>query len=322
MSIEEELAPEPGGRPAIQGTGVAEVLAGLRARPRRIPPKYFYDERGSALFEQICGLPEYYLTRTETAILERHAGEMAARIGAEALVVEYGSGTSSKTRLLLERLERPVAYVPVDISSEPLLAAARRLAMAYPALEVLPLCADFTQPFTLPPTLRAPRRRLAFFPGSTLGNFDRGPATALLRGMRNLAGHDGALLIGIDLVKAPAVLVRAYDDAAGVTAAFNLNLLTHLNRALGTDFDVRAFRHEACWVPAHERIEMHLVSLRRQAVRLGRESIALGEGERIVTEHCHKYTRASFAALAGAAGWRVEHAWQDEAGQFSVQLLR
>jgi len=300
---------------------VEQVLAGLRATPKRLSPAYLYDRRGSQLFEAICELPEYYLTRTETGILAQFADEMAACIGERALLLEPGSGSSRKTRLLLDALPDLAAYVPVDISRSHLLAAARAVQAAYPRLEVLPVCADFTQRYTLPALRRPSARVVVFFPGSTLGNFDAPEAVRLLERMRHNAGEGGGLLVGIDLAKDPAILERAYNDHAGVTAAFNMNLLVRLNRELAADFDPGSFRHEAVWVPAESRIEMHLVSLRAQTVHLVDARVQFAAGERLVTEHCHKYTAESFATQARAAGWTPRRAWTDTQGYFSVQYL-
>lgn len=300
---------------------VEQVLAGLRSTPKRLSPAYLYDQRGSQLFEAICELPEYYLTRTETGILARYAAEMAECIGEQALLLEPGSGSSRKTRLLLDALTDLAAYVPVDISRTHLLEAAHALQAAYPRLEVLPVCADFTQGFTVPPSRRPPSRVVVFFPGSTLGNFDAPEAIRLLELMRRAAGAGGGLLVGVDLAKDPAVLERAYNDAAGVTAAFNLNLLVRLNRELAADFDPGSFRHEAVWMPAQSRIEMRLVSAHRQSVHLAGESVEFAAGERLVTEHCHKYSAESFASQARTAGWTPRRSWRDARGYFSVQYL-
>lgn len=307
---------------------VEDVLSGLQSTPKRLAPIYFYDERGSQLFDEICELPEYYITRTETAILERHAAQIADCIGENALLLELGSGASTKTRLLLDRLPNLAAYVPVDISRTHLLAAAQRIASAYPQLEVLPACADFTQPFTLPKPRRAPSRVVVFFPGSTIGNFDVTAAVELMKIMGTLAAprrgtrmRGGGLVIGFDLVKDPAVLERAYDDAAGVTAEFNLNVLRRLNRELGADFHLNRFRHQAVWVPEASRIEMRLVSTRQQTVTIAGESISFAANEPITTEHCHKYTDELFAVLAGAAGWKARQTWEDEHHAFHVQYL-
>ena len=313
---------------------VADVLRGLQGEPKRLSPTYFYDERGSQLFDEICDLPEYYITRTETRILERHAQEIADRIGENALLVELGSGASTKTRLLLDRLPDLAAYVPVDISRTHLMAAAQRIASAYPGLEVLPACADFTQAFPLPRSRRTPSRVVVFFPGSTIGNFDPPAAIELMKVMRRIATgaatarlgsspvtSAGGLVIGFDLVKDPAILERAYDDSAGVTAEFNLNVLRRLNRDLGADFDLQAFRHEAIWVPEANRIEMRLVSRVAQTVTIAGEALSFAADERIVTEHCHKYTPGLFAAQAGAAGWGARQTWADERNYFNVQYL-
>ena len=306
---------------------VEDVLGGLRASPKRLSPTYFYDERGSQLFDEICELPEYYITRTETAILERHAAAIAACVGPEALLVELGSGASTKTRLLLDELPDLAAYVPVDISRSHLMAAAHRIADAYPGLEVLPACADFTRPFALPKSRRLPARVVVFFPGSTIGNFDPPAAIELMKVMRTLvtprlgSHRAGGLVIGFDLQKDPAILERAYDDSAGVTAEFNLNVLRRLNRDLGANFDLEAFRHQALWVPQASRIEMRLISTKRQRVTIAGELISFETDEAIITEHCHKYTPASFAAQAAAAGWASRQTWADAREYFQVQYL-
>ena len=298
-----------------------DVLAGLRSTPKRLSPAYLYDRRGSQLFDAICEQPEYYLTRTETAILARHAPEMAACSGERALLLEPGSGSSRKTRLLLDALPDLAAYVPVDISRSHLLEAARAVQAAYPRLEVLPVCADFTQGIMLPSPRRRPFRVVVFFPGSTLGNFDAPEAVRLLERMRRTAGAGGGLLVGVDLVKDPAILEQAYNDAAGVTAAFNMNLLARLNRELAADFALGCFRHEAVWVPSESRIEMHLVSVCAQAVHIAGERVEFAVGERLVTEHCHKYTGQSIATQGRAAGWAALRSWTDPRGHFSVHYL-
>jgi L-histidine N-alpha-methyltransferase len=314
---------------------VADVLRGLKGTPKRLSPMYFYDERGSQLFDEICELPEYYITRTETDILRTHARAIAACIGPNALLVEFGSGASTKTRLLLDELPDLAAYVPVDISRTHLMAAAQRIKAAYPHLEVLPACADFTQPFTLPKPGRTPTRVVVFFPGSTIGNFDPPAAIQLMKVMRRIAGAGsqarigtvspssaiGGLVIGFDLVKDPAVLERAYDDAAGVTAEFNLNVLRRLNRDAGANFDLEAFRHQAIWVPEARRIEMRLISDRDQTVSIAGERLSFAADEPIITEHCHKYSPDSFADLAAAAGWSGQQVWTDAREYFHVQYL-
>jgi dimethylhistidine N-methyltransferase len=295
-----------------------EGLARLR---KTLPCKHFYDERGSRLFEAICDTPEYYPTRTELSILEAHAGEMADRVGAGCLLVEYGSGSSRKTRLLLDRLRDPAGYVPIDISRGALAASAGRLAAAYPQLEVLPVCADYTEAIELPHPRRAPARRAVFFPGSTIGNFTPPEAQRFLARMARVAGPGGGVLIGVDLRKSRSVLERAYDDAAGVTAAFNRNLLVRLNRELGADFELEGFRHASVWNEAAGRVEMHLVSERDQVVQVAGRSFRFAAGETIHTENSYKYSLAGFAALAAGARLAVRRVWTDPRAWFSVQWL-
>lgn len=299
----------------------AEILAGLTASPKTLPCKYFYDERGSELFDAICELPEYYLTRTELDIMQSHAAEIATVLGSRVLLVEPGSGTSAKTRLLLDKLHWPCAYVPVDISREHLIKAADQLNRHYPDLEVLPVCADFSQAFALPAPHHPAARTLIYFPGSTIGNFEPDATVALLKQLLRLAGCKGALLIGVDLNKDRTLLEAAYNDVAGVTAAFNLNLLARLNRELGSDFDVSRFRHRAVFNPAEGRIEMHLDSLENQTVNIAGETVQFGAGESIITEYSYKHTLPGFAALAAQAGWKVQKVWTDERRWFSVQYL-
>jgi L-histidine Nalpha-methyltransferase len=295
---------------------MASVLAGLRQSPKEISPIFFYDEVGSRLFERICTLPEYYPTRAETQILREHAREICALLGPDALLVELGSGASVKTTLVLDQLQRPAGYMPVDISRGPLRAAAARLRAAYPRLTVLPLCLDFTGPLPAP---QAEASRMAlFFPGSTIGNFATDAAVTLLSRLRDFAGRDGALVVGVDLIKDIATLERAYNDSAGVTAQFNLNILAHLNRVYGSDFKPDDFEHAAPWVAAERRIEMHLISCRQHSVHIGRHSVCFRRGERLRTETCHKYTPASFAELLARAGWTVHKVWMDPDRLFSI----
>jgi dimethylhistidine N-methyltransferase len=297
------------------------VLAGLTAPVKTLPCKYFYDDRGSRLFDQICDLPEYYPTRTELGILRRHAGDMAAALGESCLIIEYGSGSATKTPLLLERLRKPVAYVPVDIARDHLLASAAELGRQFPNLEVLPVWADFTGDFNVPDTRRKLRRRAVFFPGSTIGNFGPTCAIHLMEGVARRCGLGGAFLVGVDLRKDPAILEAAYDDAAGVTAAFNKNLLVRINRELGADFDLDQFAHRALWNDRDSRIEMHLVSRRRQDVHLDGRTIRFAAGETICTEYSHKYTLESFREMARTARLSMRQVWTDEKGWFSVQYL-
>jgi dimethylhistidine N-methyltransferase len=262
---------------------LTEIVSGLARRPKSLPPKFFYDERGSALFEAICDLPEYYLTRTELQIMQENIEAIAGGIGPAACVIEFGSGSSLKTRILLERLDQISAYMPVDISRAHLAASAAALAKDFPAVEVLPVVADFMQPFELPSPRRPVRRNVVYFPGSTIGNFTPDAAHQLLRVMHHEAGPGGALLIGADLRKDPAILHRAYNDDSGITAAFNLNMLRRLNREFGADFKLVDFAHRAVWNEAAGRIEMHLVSRRQQTVRVAGREYPLQAGEFIVT---------------------------------------
>ncbi|HVL14615.1 MAG TPA: L-histidine N(alpha)-methyltransferase [Gemmata sp.] len=297
----------------------ADVLAGLSHPQKRLAAKYFYDEAGSRLFDAITELPEYYPTRTELGILRARGGEMAARCGPRCLLVELGAGSLTKVRLLLDRLDRPAAYAPVDVSGSHLRSAAAALADDYPALPVEPVVADFTRPFALPDVPAA--RRVVFFPGSTIGNFDPPEADALLRRVARLVGPGGGLLLGIDLRKDVAVLELAYNDAAGVTAAFNRNLLERINRELGGDFDPAAFRHAAIFNRDRSRIEMHLVSERPQRVRVGGELFDFRAGESIHTENSYKYDVTAFAARAAACGLRLDQTWTDPRQYFALLYL-
>jgi dimethylhistidine N-methyltransferase len=298
-----------------------DVLAGLLADPKRVPPKYFYDEVGSQLFQRITMLPEYYLTRTETGILERHAGEIAKLIPPNAAMIEFGAGSSAKTRILLGAAPHISAYVPVDISGAYLAAATAQLQQEMPNLRVLPVAADFTKPFPLPDPLgNGPR--IGFFPGSTIGNFEPHEANALLRHAATLLGPGALLIIGVDLVKDAEVLTAAYNDEAGVTAAFNLNLLVRINRELGGGFDLNAFRHRAWYNAEQRRVEMHLVSLAKQKVRACGKSFEFWRGESIHTENSYKYTVDSFRSRALGAGWTHAATFVDGKNYFSVHALR
>jgi dimethylhistidine N-methyltransferase len=305
-----------------ESTRLDRVLAGLRAEPKQIEPIWFYDARGSELFERICNTPEYYVTRTELGILRANAPQMAAALGPRVALIEPGSGASLKTRLLLEALESTRCYIPVDISREHLLATARRLRDDYPSLVVQPVCADFTQAFTIPDVaLRDASRRVVYFPGSSIGNFSRESAIDLLMRWRGIIGTNGAILLGIDRVKPTPILERAYDDAAGITAEFNRNALRHLNRELGTTFDPTAFEHRAPWVPAHKRIEMRLVARRDLTFTVGGDSIAMSQGEYLLTEFAHKYTLRDAIDIARDAGLAIRGTWSDGEDWFSVLLL-
>jgi dimethylhistidine N-methyltransferase len=298
-----------------------DVLTGLAKSPKAIPCKYFYDAIGSRLFERICAQPEYYPTRTELAIMRRHVRDMAAALGPHCLLIEYGSGSGVKSRLLLEHLDAPAGYVPIDVAREALVHSAQALAYYFADLEVLPVCADFTQPLELPMAARTPRRRVVYFPGSTIGNLTPDEAAVLLRQTARLCGPGGALLLGVDLKKDPALLHAAYNDHAGVTAAFNLNLLTRINRELGGDLDPAQFWHHALYNPVEGRIEMHLVSRVQQRLSIGEESFTLAEGESIRTEYSYKYSPAEVHGLAAAGGFVVRQAWFDDAAWFGVWEL-
>lgn len=298
-----------------------EVLAGLRRPQKSLPCKYFYDAEGARLFERICELSEYYPTRVELGIMEAHVRDMAARLGPGCLVIEYGSGAGRKTRMLLRHLARPVGYVPIDISTEQLLAEATALAAMFPALEILPVAADYTDRYEVPSPRGRPARRVVYFPGSTIGNFHPEAAVEFLRHVAEQCGPGGALLIGVDLKKDPGVVHRAYNDEAGVTAAFNENLLVRINRELGARLPVDRFRHHAFYDPREGRVEMHLVSLDDRVEEVCGERFSFERGESIWTESSYKYTVKGFARLAEAAGFSVARVWTDADAMFSVAYL-
>ena len=300
---------------------VAEVLAGLRQPQKEVLPKYFYDERGSQLFDAICELPEYYPTRTELGIMRGHIDDMAHLIGPLASLIEFGSGSSLKTRILLEHMVQPAAYVPVDISRDHLLNTAEELSRRFPAIEVLPVTADFTHLFDLPKPRVMPERNIVYFPGSTIGNFHPPEALELLKVMRQEAKTGGALLIGVDLKKDVEILEAAYNDTAGITAEFNLNVLRRFNRELNADFELDAFRHRAIYNTELGRIEMYLVSQRAQIVTVAGSEIGFSAGEAILTECSYKYAVDEFAALAEQAGFELREVWTDDDRLFSVQYL-
>jgi L-histidine Nalpha-methyltransferase len=298
-----------------------ELLRGLSRYPKSIAPKFFYDEIGCELFDEICCLDEYYLTRTEMHILREKAVEVCALFGPECRLVEFGSGSNAKTRILLNHLRAPVAYVPVDIARVHLLRGSERLARVYPELRIVPVCADFTTAFTLPEPPRAMRRTVAFFPGSTIGNLEPAEAENFLRRIAVLCGAGGGFLVGVDLKKDRLTLERAYNDARGVTARFNLNLLTRINRSFGAGIRSEKFQHHAFYNEESGRIEMHLVSLVEQSIQLNGTTFFFGKGEPIVTEHSYKYSVEEFAKLAARSGWTVKRLWTDAANLFSVQYL-
>jgi len=297
-----------------------EVLRGLRAEPKTLPPKLFYDEVGAQLFEEICELPEYYLTRAELEILRARAGEIAALAGPRVALLEYGSGAGTKIRLLLDALEHPAAYVPIDISREQLDRVSRELAAEYPGVAVRPLNADYTMPHTVP-DLPVRSRRVAFFPGSTIGNFHPMDAAVFLGRVRRVVGKDGALILGVDRRKRASTLNAAYDDSAGVTAAFNKNILTRLNHDAGAHFDVDTFEHRAFFNSRQSRVEMHLVSRIEQIVKVAGEPIHFEQGESIWTESSYKYDRARLEELIETAGFRLRKLWTNSKRQFWVAYL-
>lgn len=304
------------------GLFLDDVLAGLGSSPKALSPKYFYDARGCELFEAICELPEYYPTRTELALMRDHAADMAAQLGEGGLLIEFGSGASVKTEVLLRTL-RPAAYVPVDIAADALQASMTRLAAGFPQLPIIAVCADYMQPLRVPELeqIKAPRR-VIYFPGSTIGNLTPAEAQEFLLRARGLAGKDGAMLIGVDLKKDASLLHAAYNDAQGVTAEFNLNLLRRINRELAADFDLDQFRHVAFYNVAAGRIEMHLESLREQTVTVSGRTFVFGAGERMHTENSCKYSIAEFQRLAQASGFRPAQVWVDAGGLFAVHLLQ
>jgi dimethylhistidine N-methyltransferase len=303
------------------GSFLRDVMEGLSQPRKELNPKYFYDERGSALFEAICELPEYYPTRTEMAIMREHVAKMADRLGPDCLLIEYGSGSGRKTRVLIAALA-PVAYMPIDIAREQLARSAAELERDFPRLQVLAVCADYSRPLALPVDERTQaRRRVVYFPGSTIGNFTLPEAGRFLREARATVGTGGAMLVGVDLKKDEALLHAAYNDAQGVTAAFNLNLLARINRELGADFDLGAFHHKAFYHAAMSRIEMHLVSDRRQTVTVAGHRFEFAAGETIHTENSCKYSVDEFQALARTAGFSPERCWTDPASLFAVHYL-
>src|SRR5215207_3095307 len=302
-------------------TGFAyDVIAGLTATPKRLPPKYFYDETGCRLFEQITAQPEYYPTRTELAILQAKAAEIVKLFPPGAALVEFGMGTSTKVRILLAAATTLSAYVPVDIAAESLERETTAVARDFTHLDVVPVIADFTQGFDLPPSVRA-RPLVGFFPGSTIGNFEPYEACSFLQRTGKALGQGALLIVGVDLIKDTRVLNAAYNDKAGITAAFNLNLLTRINRELGAKFKPVCFEHHAFFNPRYNRIEMHLASMKRQRVRVDGETIEFRAGETIHTENSYKYKVESFRALARGAGWKPQAVWTDESAYFSIHAF-
>jgi dimethylhistidine N-methyltransferase len=298
-----------------------EVLKGLLKEQKTLPSKLFYDQRGSLLFDQICKSEEYYPTKTETAIMQQNIHEIAGVVGTNCVLIEYGSGSSVKTRLLLDHLPEMTAYVPVDISKEHLFNTVENLNRIYPNLVISPLWADFTKDFSMPLVNSGVSRRLAYFPGSTIGNFYPQQAIDFMRSVAALVSPGGGFLIGIDLQKNPDILNLAYNDRSGITAAFNLNILTHINREFHADFKVSQFEHLAFYNQKAKRIEMHLISKVDQVVTINGTGVGFQQGERILSEVSHKYTVESFASMAAQAGFKVRKVWTDSKRYFSIQYL-
>lgn len=299
----------------------SDILDGLSQDQKQLSPKYFYDETGSRLFDQICDLPEYYLTRTELGIMREHVEAMTGLMGPRASIIELGSGSSLKTRILLDHVEEPAAYVPVDISRDHLLKTAGCLADDYPEIEILPVCADFTRSFELPEPAVEPDRHVVYFPGSTIGNFSRDDAIDLLKQVRQVVNGNGALLVGVDLIKPRKVVEAAYNDTAGVTAKFNKNILARINRDHAGAFDPSRFEHDAVYDEEHHRIEMRLISCEEQDIPIAGQSIHFEKGEYIVTEHSHKYSIDEFGSIGEEAEFSLKDIWTDPDQLFSVQFL-
>lgn len=297
-----------------------DVLAGLRAPRKYLPCRLLYDARGAELFEQICTLDEYYPYRSELALLDQHLPAIAQAIGPAARVIEPGSGAGQKTRMLLSALEHPATYIPIDVSAEQLATTAHDLHAEFPGLEVVPIAADYTAALALPPARSHAGRTLVFFPGSTIGNFEPDDARRFLARFAAFAGPDASIVLGADSNADPELLLRAYDDAQGVTAAFDLNVLAHLNHTHAATFDLAAFMHRSVWDAARSRIEMHLVSRRRQVVHVAGEPIQLERGEPIVTEHCYKHSPEVLAALLHESGWRTRQVFADPHGRMRLWL--
>ena len=297
---------------------LADVIAGLSSNPRTIPCKYFYDAHGAALFQKICELPEYYVTRTEIVILDRSRADIASQVGPNIELIGLGTGAGTKTRILIEALENPAVYIPVDISEKQLRKSTALFRKTFRDLEILPVCADYLQSVVLPAPSRKPARNIVYFPGSTIGNFEPEEAVQFLRRIANVCSGGGGLLIGVDLKKDQQVLEAAYNDSTGVTAKFNLNLLQRINRELGANFDLNQWRHRAVYNSIAGRIEMHLISEIDQFVDLNGHKFHFRYGEKIVTEYSYKYSPDEFAAFAAKAGFNFVRMWTDEAGLFGV----
>jgi len=298
-----------------------EVIAGLSASPRTLPCKFFYDERGANLFQQICELPEYYVTRTEMQVLRDEGPSIAKAVGPGIELIGLGTGAGTKTRILLDHLDQPTAYIPVDISREQLTQSAASFGKLFPGLEVLPVCADYMQPVDLPVASRTPSRKIFYFPGSTIGNLEPEAADAFLHRIAAACGPNGGLIIGVDLQKSREILEPAYNDSAGVTAEFNLNLLVRANRELDANFDLAQWRHYAVYNSAEGRVEIFVISEIEQTIRICDHQFEFAAGEKIITEFSYKYSPEGFTNLAAQAGFRCERMWTDRAHLFGVFYL-
>jgi probable methyltransferase len=297
---------------------LADVIAGLSAKPRTLPCKYFYDDRGAALFQKICELPEYYVTRTELDILDQNRAEIASYLGPNIQLIGLGTGAGTKTRILIEALQKPATYIPVDISEKQLRESTALFRKIFPELEILPVCADYLQPVVLPSSRHKAARNIVYFPGSTIGNFEPHQAVEFLRRIAKVCRQDGGLLIGADLKKDRDVIEAAYNDRASITAQFNLNLLQRVNRELGADFDLDCWHHRAVYNSDAGRIEMYVISDIDQFVHVGEEKFHFRRSEKIVTEYSYKYAPEEFAALARKAGFQFAQMWSDDARLFGV----
>jgi dimethylhistidine N-methyltransferase len=306
----------------IDNDFLKDVIEGLGKNPKTLKPKYFYDNRGAQLFTEICTTPEYYPTRTEIKILNQNAEDIASQIGDNTALIEYGSGALEKIKILLNFLKEPVGLIPVDISEDQLFVSAKNLENLYPNLEILPVAADFTKPIPIPGFSQPPKKYVAFFPGSTIGNFEPDLAIQFLQGVTKTIGLDGLLLIGFDLKKDIETLLAAYDDQRGVTASFNKNLLSRVNGELGGNFNLNTFEHVARYNENKGRIEMHLKSTTEQTVSINKELFEFLEGETIHTENCYKFTKESFTAMSSKAGLSPVKTWTDDKNLFAVMLLR
>src|SRR5438874_12131694 len=310
--------PPPSAIPPATSDLLSDVIAGLSSDPRTLPCKYFYDEQGAALFQKICELPEYYITQTENYILSRYNGENKSQIGPNVELIGLGTGAGTKTRILIEALDKPAVYIPVDISEKQLRKSTAVFQKIFPNLEILPVCADYLQPVVLPSPRREAARNVVYFPGSTIGNFEPNEAMEFLRRIANVCRENGGLLIGVDLKKDQDVIEAAYNDRAGITAQFNLNLLAHMNREVGADFDLDQWRHRAIYNSSAGRIEMYLISEIDQFVHLDEHKFHFLRCEKITTEYSYKYAQEEFAALAGKVGFEFAHMWSDDARLFGV----